>query len=1094
MTDDSLGFAGLSDRAIHHWRLVLLSAIGLMLLAVMAWARLPKLEDPAVESPKVFIQIPYPGATPKDVESKVIQVIESDLYAMDGVVTIESTAVPNGAAIKMTFEEETAMDAAVEAVRGKILGKREALPMEMSDPVVRRGKVTTFIAQMVVLVKGNRSDRVLNEEAKRLKDTLTGVPGVGSVVFRGDSAHAVSVQIDPLRLSRHHLAVEDVIDHIKRANVRIPAGELKIGKLATVVAVDHELTDAADVEQIIVGASTDKTGATRTVTLDDVATVREGYRAPAERMLHDGVPAVGLEIRFRPGEDATRVGTLIHAALAAERPSLPAATELVVTHDQPESIRRSLHGLTSSLLEGVVLVLIIITLGMGWRAASVVAFVLPLSLAGGMLGLYFLGFSLEMVSIGGLIVAIGLLVDDAVVVTESAQIMRDRGLGPRRGAVVGTARVFWANNGTTAVACASFLPLFFMGGDTGRFVRGLPVAVILCLVTSLLIAQTLTPWMAMLILEGRREDEDNVALGALKRLYARCTPWVLSHPGWVIAASTAMLVGSVMLLPKIGVQFFSRADKPLLFVKVEMPRGTDSSMTAAKVVEVMAALRDDPSVKATSATVGGRYPALFLGRTRDAVGKDFGDLLVELSEPSSDAIARRLRGLLSPIVGAHITVEELYHGVPVAHPVSIRLQGNDHQKLGEYAAQLKADLRAIPGTIDVSDTMSNTVPLTSVRVDADRALRYGVTPRQIGIELRRAYGEDKVTELHHDLETLDVVLERAATDGDPLTQVAETSVLGVGGQRVPILATGEVTLARGSAELRRRNGRRVVEVFADVEGGTLPQSVITRMKPALAKLKLDPGYTVSLGGEQAETERGFRNLGVAGMGALMIIFVLLVMMFGSIKLAATVILAVPFALTGALPGLYLTNNPFGFMAFLGLVALIGVYVNHKIYFVDRALVLMRRGMPMPAALRQAGIDRLRPVVLTALTAILGLLPLTLGGGTFWASFGWVSIFGLAMSIPLSLVLLPALLTVVARNDKTLARDDLLPLAAPGQASTETWWNRSQFAIWRSASAPVCPDFGMAGDAPSRPSSTTSPSSSRPVNASSSPPSAPTFTA
>ena len=1031
---EQLGLAGISQGAIRHWRLLLLSAVGLMLVAGMAWRKIPRLEDPRIEPAMVFVTIPYAGASPEDVESQVVRPVEEELYGMDDVESVDSTALPNYALIAMKFDDGADMESAVEAVRGKVLGKRKDLPSEVGDPTVVRAKSATFTAQMVVVLAGNRADTVLTDAAKRLKESITAVPGVASVTLRGSRTRAVRIRLDPVRLAKNHMSVEQVVERIKLANVRVPGGAIKLGSLAPLLSVNHEIKDAASVAQIAVGASTDENGATRTVSLGDVAEIRDDLRNPSERMLQDGMPAVGLEVRFRSGENAVDVGTQVRARLDAERSALPSATELRIAHDQPEAVRRSLSSFIESLVEGVVLVILVITLGMGLRSALVVAVVLPLGVAGAVFGLYTMGFALEQVSIAGLIVALGLLVDDAVVVTESIQLMRDRGISALRAAVLGTARVFWANNGTTAVACASFVPLFFMGGDTGAFVRGLPTAVVLALVTSLVVAQLLTPWIATFFVKAPRgvraidddapfdrhqdsasqHDERNPVLRGIKAAYAWTIPWVVQNPLLVIVAATAMLVGSLMLLPKVGVQFFPKADKPALFVSVELPRGTDEVVTAKKVAEVVRALGKDPEVASTSAMIGAGYTQIFLGRHTHSASADFADILVQLRSRSSDAIARSLRARVASVTGVKVTVEELYHGPPVPHPIMIRVEGDDYVKLRHYADDIKTSLRAVPGALNVSDSLSDSIPVANVEVDADRALRLGITPGQLGSTLRFVYGEDKITTFRQDRETVELIVDRAASTPNPLEQVAETRIATGSGGSVPVLAVGDVSITRGFAELRRRNARRIVEISADVDGATLPAAVLAQVKPSLAKMTWEHGYAFAIAGEQGETEKSFKNLGMAAVGVLLIIFMLLVLMFGSLTRAVLVLAAVPYVLIGAVSGLYVMHVPFGFMSFLGLIALIGVYVNHKIYFVDRMQELIGRGMDWKAAIYQAGIDRLRPVVLTALTAILGLLPLTLSGGALWAGFGWVNVFGLGMSIPLSLVLLPALLTLSFR--------------------------------------------------------------------------------
>jgi multidrug efflux pump subunit AcrB len=1032
---DTLRFRDLSFGAIRRWRLVLVGALGLFVLGVMAWVRIPRLEEPRIEVQAMTLSLVYPGASPEDVEAQVIKPLEEVLHDLPGVDSVEGFAYPSLAYFVARFDDETNMDVTAERARGKVMSKKRDLPAEVKDPEVVRWS-TTLTPQMVVAVTGTASDRTLTTEAKRLKAALATVAGVSGVSLTGEHEPAVRVRLDPSRLARHRLTAEQVVRQLQLVNVRIPGGEYHLGPLTTLLQVNQEFTGAASVGITPIGASADRAGVTQTIALGDVAEVRDLTLTPRRRFLYGGQPAVGLEVRFRSGTDALAVGRAVRARIQEVQETLPAGVRAVVCHDQPEWIAESLRDFFESLVAGMLLVMGVITLGMGVRAAVVVAGVIPLAVGGSVLGLYLLGFSLESVAIGGLIVALGLLVDDAVVVTESVQVLRDKGLSPLRAAVFGTARVFWANNGTTAVAISSFLPLFAMGGDTGKYIKGMPMAVVLALATSLIVAQLFTPWVATFLIRkpkgvpdvpddasyDRREDrfegaraERNPALRLLRRLYSASVPWVVKHPGAVILAAGLLLAASLTLFRVIGLQFFPKADKRVVFVGLELPKGARLEHTSEKLVEALTLLGRDPGVLDTSAALGMAYPDIFTSRISSIAGSHVADVLVRLrpgEDPSESAV--RLRRRLADLVGVKVSVQELSYGPPVTHPVVLRVFGEDHVELRRIAEEVKARLRAIDGAINVADSLTESVPLTRVSLDVDRALRTGVTPAQVGQTLRFLHGEDKVTEFRRGEDLVQVVLERAEEPSRPLAALGDTLVHGAAGALVPIKEAGAVALDHGYAKLYRRNSQRVVEVTADVEAGVLAASIIRELDPYLRSRAWKPGYGFTYGGEQEETEESFRKLGIAAVGAVLLIFLLLLLMFDSILLSGLVILAVPFALIGALPGLALTGNPFGFMAFLGLIALIGVYVNHKIYFVDRMLELMRRGEDLPTAILHAGQDRLRPVVLTALTAVLGLVPLTLGGGRMWGSFGWVNIFGLIASIPLSLVLLPAFIAFAFR--------------------------------------------------------------------------------
>jgi multidrug efflux pump subunit AcrB len=1022
--------------AIRGWRVVLAACLGLLALAALAWLNLPRLEDPRIQAPGASVLLAYPGASPEDIEAQVIRLLEPELNGLEGLISMETTARPNLGSFILKFQQGTNMDSTTEQIRGHILSKRADLPAEVRDPQVHKF-TTAFIAQMVIAVVGYRSEGVLTENANRLKDELLALPGVSTLALRGQRRPAMRIRFDPVRLSRHGLATDTVVARLRQASVRIPAGDIRAGKVLTRLEIENEPKTASEIAKLPVGASRDNDGTTRTIVLGDVAEVQDASLTVRERFLQDGQPAVGIEVRFRDDADATRLGEQIRATLHAFEPRLDSGVQVRVAYDQPEWVAYALRNFTESLLEGILLVMGVVTLGLGLRSSFAVAAAIPLAIGGALVGLFSLGFALEQVSIAALIVALGLLVDDAVVVIESIQLMRDRGLSSVRGAVLGTARVFWANNVTTAVACASFLPFFFMGGDIGKFVRGLPTAVVLALATSLIVAQVVTPWLSSRILRQKSKaqpiaddlpfhpsqdtgddahHERNLLLKPLKWLYARVVPVIVPRPWLVVGGAMLLLAGSLAQFPRIGLQFFPKADKPFAFVSIELPRGTGEAQTSQTVSHVLKALRKHPFVKETSAVIGGGYPPIFIGRATPYASTDLADVLVRLVPGySSQQATRQIAQTLAEFPGIRSHVEELYSGPPVPHPIMVRVMGDDYKVLRAYAEDIKTILRREPGTINVRDNLSETLPTSRVELDADRAFRHGVTAAQVGATLRWLYGEDKIWEYCEDRETKQVVLESLPFTEEPLLDLEQTSIPTTSGTSIPLFAVAKVVQSRGYAELHRRNSRRIVEITSDVTGNTLVSKVVAHLRGELDRTSWTPGYSYTFGGQQQETENSFAQLGLAAVFALVIIAVLLLLLFNSFRLTAIILCAVPFVLIGVLPGLAFTGNPFGFMAFLGTVALLGVYVNHKIYFVDRALELMRRGQGLSDAIAQAGMDRIRPVVLTALTAVLGLLPLTFKGGPLWSAFGWVNVFGLVTSIPLSLVVVPALMVIVYRR-------------------------------------------------------------------------------
>ena len=382
-----------------------------------------------MESPGTSVVIAYPGASSEDIEAQVIRPLETDLNSIEGIVSMESTARPNMAMFVLRFEQGTNMDTTVERIRGHILNKRGDLPAEVRDPEVNKF-TTAYTAQMVLAVAGHRSEAVLTRTAEQLEDEILTLPGVASVKLRGDRRPAMRIRFDPGRLARHGLTTDLVVARLRQDHVRIPAGDIRAGKVLARLEVGHEPKTTEDIAKLPVGAARGSDGIARTIQLGDVAEVQDESLRMRERFLHDAVPAVGIEVRFRNDANGTALGKSIRALITDRSARLDAGVQVRVAYDQPEWVDYALRNFTNSLLEGILLVMGVVTLGLGLRSSVAVAVAIPLAIGGALVGLFIVGFALDQISIAALIVALGLLVDDAVVVIDCRVAPRDCPSGP----------------------------------------------------------------------------------------------------------------------------------------------------------------------------------------------------------------------------------------------------------------------------------------------------------------------------------------------------------------------------------------------------------------------------------------------------------------------------------------------------------------------------------------------------------------------------------------------------------------------------------------------------------------------------------------
>lgn len=1053
----------LSALSLKHWRFVVVLVMGALLFGVFGFANLPRQEDPEAKVTEVGIYTLFPGATPATIEQLVSKPLEENAKGVEDVEHVVSYSLANLSLLDVFIKDDADVDQVVDNLRSAMSAAAPSLPDGTHAPEVVEF-TPQLVATMFVVLRGDLSEREMGRTARAVKDALALLPEVKSAAVEGEQPDEVRVHVDAARAAARGVSVADVIAALKASHVHLPAGRLDLGRTAMPVTVDAELADADAVRAAPVALRSGEV-----IHVGDVARVERRLADPVNQLRLNGEHAIAIAVYAPKHTNLVTLGNAVRAELARLQPTLPRGVTVEIPHDQPASIAAHLGELELNLLEGMLLVALAVLAFLGPRAALVVTTALPLSVCVALGMMDATGFAFDQISIAALVIAIGMLVDDAVVVVDSVQRFLDRGVEAARAAVLGTSFVFHANNATTLTAIAAFLPLFLVGGVTGSFLRGIPAIVTFALAASLLVAQIVTPLLAHRLLRAHPHGDaatdidpttDDTSDDALRREGAVMRvlhPWyrgvirgALAHPWRTMAITLVCALGAGAMFRSLGLQFFPKAEKPQFLVYVQAPAGTRYAVTDSLTRAVERTILRRPEVDQVLTSVGKGLPRLYYNvpqhREDEAYAMSFVTLKTKAHlaaiTPAS-AVIDSLRPSLARIAGAEIECKELEQGPIVGAPVAVRIQGDDFATINQIATTVRRAMEQTPGAVDVRDDLDEGLPQLSVAFDRERIARAGLTPEIVAAVMRSTLAGVTVARIREEDREIPVRVEatpeRGASTLESLTGAplpgfvkqssAEDLALGYGSaaemrargpadsdpQLAPLGRVIDARLTHERSEIVRRDLRRVGTVRCDVHGA-LASAVLAGVEQRLASLRVPEGYTVTFGGENEERDKSFASLGRSGTLALLLIYAITILQFNSLLQPVILVFTIPLAAVGAIAGLYVTRNPFGFSAFLGLVALTGIVVNHKIYLIDRINTFRAHGMPLDDAIIAAGHSRLRPVVLTALTAIGGLLPLALSGHSLWSPFGGVVIAGLLASTVLSLIVMPVIYRLVMRRD------------------------------------------------------------------------------
>jgi len=1021
--------------AIQRYPMIFAFMVIIVLMGLSAYRNLPRESSPDVKIPFVMVMSPYAGTSPEDMENLVTRKLEKQLKGLEDLKEMTSSSSYGMSSITLEFESQVDMSDALQSVRDRVELAKPDLPTDpRNDMVVQEVSAADAFPVMQVNLSGDIDLFLLKKLGEDLQEDIEQIKGVLGVDLVGGIENEVQVDVDPEKLSYYNLALIDVQDAVALQNMTIPGGKLSLGMYDYQVRVPGEVERAEEILDFVVNP-----GVEPPVYVRDVATVKFGIKDRETISRFNGRDAVTLIVKKRSGENIIDIAAQIQDLLVELRPTYPDGVEVNIVADQSVEIKRMVSELENNILSGLLLVVFVLLAFFGLRNALFVGVAIPFSMLITFVVLQALGITLNMVVLFSLILALGMLVDNAIVIVENIFRHRGKGTEAEEAAGVGTGQVAGAVIASTLTTLCAFGPLIFWPGIMGEFMKYLPITVIITLSASLLVAMVFNPVLCARFMGTPRTGEQRPLLGDRfiafgQRTYRPVLEWALAHRFLVMIIMNVALFGVFVLFSMFnaGMELFPDTEPKFATVNIDAPSGTRIEATDHYATSIEANVAAVPDLKAYATAVGAPIDNQGSAGTMPSHQSQLTLEFVDMAERSrsSRLSLEDLRSELAGFTGARLTVDKMEEGPPTGKPVNIEISGDDFDVLGEMASQIKEIIRNIPGLVDIGDNYDRSLPELKVIPDVEKAGRFGLRTFDIAGTIRTALHGTEAAKYRVGEDEYDIIVRYLAPFRGKVEDVENATVF-YEGSTIPVSAFARTEFGTGLAAVHRIDARRVVTVMADVAAGYNANALLAQVQAALAEFQVPAGYTMDYTGESEDQAEATAFLSDAFGMAVMLIFVVLVSQFSSVTVPVVIIFSVVLSLIGVLTGLMVTQTPFGIiMTGVGVISLAGIVVNNAIVLLDYIIQLRKRGMDKHEAIIHAGMTRFRPVVLTAVTTILGLIPLTTGfsvdfdalvharfaevliiGGEssqWWGPMGVAVIWGLAVATFLTLVVVPVM--------------------------------------------------------------------------------------
>ena len=1010
--------------AIRNHQFTLIIVALLTVLGVLSYLTMPRSEDPQFDFPLVIVTVTYPGTSPLDMEKLVTDPVEEEINQLEDIKDIETIIMDGVTIVRVEFNYGVDPDEKYDDVIQAMSKVRADLPAQIHSVDIKQASPTDVNVLQVALLSDTASYGEMRYRAERLEKTFTRVAGVKRATAMAFPDQQVQITADLAVMRELGVGLPVLQNSLLGAAANVPGGFIDAGTKRFSVKTSGDFQSLDEIRRTVLNVPDGSV-----VHVEDIAHVELVDAEPAYLAMYNGKRAVFVAVEQRASTNIFNVLDGLKAELEKFKLELPADMQTEIIFDQSVSVEKQVNGFFANLFQGLVLVGIIVLLSLGFRSAGIILVAIPVSMLIGIAGLDYFGFGLQQMSIVGLVIALGLLVDNAIVVTESIGQKLKLGLPPLEAAAEGTAQVAWAIASGTVTTILAFLPMLMMQSNTGSFMRSMPVTVVLVLAASFFIAVTLAPLMASRLFKQRRAGSTGSGRNIFQRQLERfsCDHYrttlgaALKRPGWVITVSLILFAGSLALIPKVGVSVFPTAEKPQLLLNIELPESSSFYATQEFATRIDKQVRTHEEVKAVASNIGRENPSIYYNEFPGGKAANKAQLFIILNELSRAELQQLVEGLrrdFAVTAGAKVTVKEFQQGPPVAAPIAIRLLGDDLQLLQQAAADIESLILSTPGTVNVDNPMGRPKLDLNINIHRDKAALLNVAVSNIDNVVRTSLmGSGVGTYRDQNGDDYDIMIRLDSAATPDINNINSLLVMSNDGVFVPLKQLISTDLQTVPSQLQHYYLERSATVTADTSAGFLTADVTSEVMKKLQDMEFPQGISYRIDGEQASRNDSFSGLLQALLISLLGIFAVLVLQFRSFVQPAIVFSSIPFAFSGAILALLVFDYSFSVMAFVGLTSLMGIVVNNSIILVDTANQLVQKGEGIRDAILNAAQTRLTPIVLTTLTTIGGLLPLTMKNSSLWTPLGLVIIGGMLISTVVTLFIVPVLYLLITPKVK-----------------------------------------------------------------------------
>ncbi len=1002
---------------IKNYQFTLIMVLMIMVVAVTSMLTMPRAEDPDMKGVTFPVLVVHPGTSPKDMEQLIVKPLEARFYALDNIREIKTTINNSVAFFFVEFEYGQNYDNKYQELVRELNAAGPELPDNIYSMEVMKIDPTNVNVIQMALISENASQATMKEYADELKQELEKIKSLKGIEVSGIPDQQIRIDLNQARLAELGITMNRIIQVVQSENQNIPAGSINAGTQSFSVKSSGNYQSIEDIKNTIVASVEGKN-----VTLKDVSEVYPAFSTNRHITRLNGFQSVLIVAAQKEGMNITDTQKEYKKVINEFKSSLPKNIDLILNFDQGDNVNKRLGGLALDF--GIAILLVLFTLlPLGTRASLVVMIAIPLSLGLGVIAMNSFGYSLNQLSIVGFVVALGLVVDDSIVVVENIERWMRDGYSRYEAAIKGTEQIALAVLGCTVTLVIAFMPLVFMPEMAGEFIRSMPIAVISSVIGSMLIALMVVPFLASKMLKPHEHEGGNAILRGMQNIihksYGVFLDKALKHPGRTTLIALVIFLGSLALIPTVGFSLFPPSEKPQFMIHINTALQANINTTDSITKQIEKELKTLPDVKYFTSNVGKGNPRVYYNMQQAREDVSYADIFVQLHDDVKSkekiALIEQLRKKWTPYLGARVEVRDFEQGVPIISPVEVRVFGDNLDTLQSLSYKIEDLLKKTAGTEYVNNPIKNNKTDIKVNINKDKAMALGVPTSAIDQTIRVAlagYNVGTYSDPNSDNNDYSIVVS-IPKEGEPTIATLEgIFVDNVGGTSIPLMQLATLEFEESPSNIYHQDKIRTVSVNSFVKKGYGNDEVINSVIDQMDQFSLPPGYSYEMGGEVESREMAFGGFGTIILITVFMFIAVLILEFKTFKSTLIVLSVIPLGIVGAVLALLITGNTLSFVATIGIVALAGIEVKNTILLVDFTNQLRREGMALNEAIEKAGEIRFLPIILTSLTAIGGLMPIAWSSNPLISPLAIVMIGGLISSTLLSRIVTPVVYKLI----------------------------------------------------------------------------------